>query len=44
MIEPIFVWNIRGVGTSKDRLKKLIGSFETKNSCPFGAFSKSRSC
>ncbi|KAF5441792.1 hypothetical protein F2P56_037007 [Juglans regia] len=30
MIEPIFVWNIRGVGTSKVRLKKLIGKLKPK--------------
>lgn len=30
MINSIFVWNIRRVGTSKNRLKKLIGKLKPK--------------
>ena len=30
MIDSILVWNIRGVGTSRIRLKKLVGRYKPK--------------
>lgn len=45
MIGPIFAWKIRGIGTSRGRLKKLIASFKPKIIAlmePFHSFDKAQ--